>query len=327
MKPSPEPITGELQRRYPSRLTPYLEGLIERSPEVALQFMPDPRELREFDGLLDDPLAEDQHSPLPALVHRYPDRVLLLASSSCAATCRFCFRKGREFSSFEEISPEEREALFTYLESQKQVREVVLTGGDPLLLAPENLEELLERLVSLPQVETLRVHTRLPVVAPERVSTELLTLLRRFQPLYVILHVNHPHELTEAFARTCAQFADAGIPLGSQSVLLRGVNADVAVLESLFRGLLRLRVRPYYLHHPDVARGTGHFRVPIEEGIGLVRDLSRRLSALTLPRYVIDLPGGAGKLELTEQALVSAGVQAVLRGANGEWITVANRLE
>jgi len=323
----PSGSLADVQERYPVRLTPYLERLIAEGPStIARQFLPDVQELHEYAGLLDDPLAEERYAPHPSLVHRHPDRVLLLVSDRCAAICRFCFRKGRSFKSYAQLSPVERDHLFAYLAEQPSLREIILTGGDPLTAGDEVLEALLERLSGLGQVETLRLHTRQPVVDPGRVTPRLLGLLRRHQPLFLMLHVNHPHELTAPLAAACERLADAGIPLGSQTVLLKGVNDEPAVLEELFRGLLRLRVRPYYLHHPDVARGTGHFRVPLEEGSELVRELSRRMSALAIPRYVIDLPGGLGKLEVTETSLVSGGSLAVLKDSAGRLVEVPNRL-
>lgn len=316
----------ELLRRYPQRLTAHLRQLLENGDDGALarQFLPDRAELDVYPGLVDDPLDEQQHTPLPGLVHRHADRVLLLASDRCGAICRFCFRKGRRFPSYEQLSSSERDELFAYLARQPEVKEVILTGGDPLTLDEQNLADLFERLEAIDHLQLLRVHTRLPVVDPERVTANLAQLLSRRLPLYVMLHVNHPLELSEPFARACARFTAVGIPLGSQTVLLKGVNDDSGTLEALFRGLLRQRVRPYYLHHPDLAAGTAHFRVSLERGRRLVEQLEGRLSGLAIPRYVVDLPGGRGKVNVAEQKLVSGGAEAVLRADDGSLVKVPN---
>jgi len=315
-----------LLQRYPQHLTPHLERLlVSGGAGVARQFLADPAELVDDPDLYDDPLAEQRFTPLPGLVHRHPDRALLLASDACAATCRFCFRKGRRLVSYAQLLPAAREALFAYLSDREELREVILTGGDPLMLDGELLAELLQRLRGISHLETLRLHTRLPVVAPERITPQLLERLRGSLPLYVMLHVNHPAELTSEFAEACQRLVDAGFPLGSQTVLLKGVNDSRDQLAELFRGLLRLRVRPYYLHHPDLTRGTGHFRVSLERGQQVYAGLSASLSGLALPRYVIDLPGGLGKVPLGGDALVSGGDYAVLRTAGGEAVRVFNR--
>jgi len=314
-----------LLERYPLQLTRHIERLLEAGNEaLARQFIPAAAELDAADGLVVDPLAEQRHTPLPGLVHRHADRVLLLACDRCAAICRFCFRKGRRFASYADLDIAARERLFDYLYEHREVREVILTGGDPLMLPVPVLMELLQRLRDIPHLQFLRLHTRLPVVDPLRVVPELVAALRDDLPLFVMLHVNHPAELTSEFAQACRSLSDAGLPLGSQTVLLKGVNDDSAILEELFVGLLRLRVRPYYLHHPDQAEGTAHFRVTIERGRELVSELSGRVNGLALPRYVVDLPGGHGKVSVAEHALVAEGGTAVLRAPDGRLVKVAN---
>jgi len=319
-------IRAALLERYPQQLTGHLARLIEAGEAaLARQFLPDEVELDTANGMIVDPLAEQSHTPLPGLVHRHADRVLLLASDRCAAICRFCFRKGRQFTSYADLKAEAREALFTYLMEHREVREVILTGGDPLTLPLETLAGLLQRLRAIPHLQVLRIHTRMPVVDPARITPELVALLQGDPALFVMLHVNHPAEITEAFAEACRMLGDSGIPLGSQTVLLKGVNDDCTILEKLFNGLLRLRVRPYYLHHPDQAEGTAHFRVSLERGRALEAEMSGRLSGLALPRYVVDLPGGHGKVTVSEQSLVSLGAEAVLRAPGGQLVKVMNR--
>jgi len=316
---------AEVLEHYPQRLTRHLEQLIAAGEAgVARQFDPDPLELETSPGHVPDPLAEQQHTPLPGLVHRHADRALLLATDRCAALCRFCFRKGRSFENYAQFDAQGREALFAYLQQHRELREVILTGGDPLLLPAESLAELLSRLRGIPHLQLLRLHTRLPVVSPEKVTPGLVSMLQGDPPLFVMLHVNHPAELTPELAAACRLLSDAGLPLGSQTVLLKGVNDDHTVLERLFVGLLRLRIRPYYLHHPDLAAGTAHFRVTLERGRKLFSELAGRVSGLALPHYVVDLPGGYGKVPVAEQALVAEGGKAVLRAPDGRLVKVAN---
>jgi lysine 2,3-aminomutase len=264
---------------------------------------PDPRELRPVPWLERDPLAEERLSPVPGLVHRYPDRALLLVTPRCAVYCRFCTRKrlvGRSDGPAFDLA-----AATDYLAAHPGIREVVVSGGDPLVLADERLAEILAALRALPSVEVLRLHTRVPAVQPARVTAALAATLARFHPLYVMIHVAHPRELTPAVVAACGRLADAGLPLGSQTVLLRGVNDDPDVLAELFRGLLRARVRPYYLHQCDLTEGIEHFRTPLDRGIALLEALRGRLSGTALPTFVVDLPGGLGKVPLGPEHVVA----------------------
>jgi lysine 2,3-aminomutase len=310
--------------RYPVRLTPQLLDLIEGADDpLGRQFLPTPHELAD-DGLAEDPLAESELAPLPAVIHRYPARVLLLAGNGCAAYCRFCTRKRRVGCAAFHLPFAELLKGVDYIAGHPEINEVVISGGDPLLLADEALGELLERLRRIPHLGVLRVATRTLTVLPARITPALAALLGRHAPLYLTTHFNHPRELTPAAAEACARLADAGIPLANQTVLLRGVNDDADTLVALCDALLRMRVRPYYLHQLDPVSGTGHFRVPIERGLRLVGALRQRVSGLAVPHYILDLPGGLGKVVLTPESVVRQGTTAVIRTANDRLVEVPN---
>jgi lysine 2,3-aminomutase len=312
-------------RRYPLRISPYYLSLIEEPGDpIWRQCVPDERELSDPTALA-DPLDEARLSPTPAVVHRYPDRVLLLAGGDCATYCRFCTRKRKLGCSAMKVSETDLAAGIDYIADHPEVRDVLLSGGDPLLLEDDQLETILIRLRAIPHVEMVRIGSRLPAVLPERITDNLCKLLRCFPPLYLNTHFNHPRELTPQAAAACRKLADAGVVLGNQTVLLRGVNDSADVLASLWRGLLRLRVRPYYLHHMDLVRGTGHFRTRIETGLGILQELRGPLSGMALPHYVIDSPGGKGKIPLLPEYLLQLGDQARLRTPGGETIEFPNR--
>jgi lysine 2,3-aminomutase len=318
-------MTRAVAARYPVRLTPALLTLIERPDDpLGRQFLPDPRELTA-DDLAADPLAESRLAPLPAIVHRYPARVLLLAGNACAAYCRFCTRKRRVGCAAFNLPFEELLKGVDYIADHPEINEVILSGGDPLLLPDDALGELLDRLRRIPHLGVLRIATRTLTALPERITPALAALLGRHAPLYLTTHFNHPRELTPVAAEACTRLAGAGVPLANQTVLLRGVNDDPKILAALCDGLLRLRVRPYYLHQLDPVRGTGHFRVPIERGLELVTALRQRVSGLAVPHYILDLPGGKGKVALTPERVVSLGPIAVVRTAEGGTVEVPNR--
>jgi len=289
----------QVGERYTIAVPPALAALIDRGdPDdpIARQVLPDVRELELSPTELTDPIGDDVHSPLPGVTHRYPDRVLLRPILACPLYCRFCFRRevvGRAAGS---LTPAALDAAIAYVQQAPGVREVILTGGDPLLLAPRRLAHLLGRLAAIPHVETLRIHSRVPVAAPERIDSALLAALQQAKPIWLALHTNHARELEGPAASAIAALVDAGVPLLGQTVLLRGVNDRPAVLEALFRRLLALRVKPYYLHHPDLAPGTAHFRLTLAEGQAIVRALRGRVPGHALPTYVLDIPGGAGKV-------------------------------
>ncbi len=269
------------------------------------QVVPDLGELRRQPEDLDDPIGDERHSPAPRLVHRYPHRALLLPTEDCPVHCRFCFRRARLGGAPAGFSREALAPALDYLAAHTEVREVVLTGGEPLSLAPDELAWLHARLLAIPHVQLLRIHTRLPVVAPSALRDEHLRALGGERLPWLVLHVNHPHELGPEVSATLARLRAAGFPLLSQSVLLAGVNDDEAVLAALFETLLYEHgVRPYYLHHCDRAPGAAHLRVPLARGRALVEALRARLSGLALPRYVLDLPGGDGKVSAEGPGLV-----------------------
>ena len=304
-------------RRYAVAVTPHVAGLIERgaaNDPIARQYLPDPGELARSPGERDDPIGDDAHSPLPGVVHRYPDRVLLMPTTACPVYCRFCFRRERVGRGEAAMSAERLDSALAYVAARSEIREVILTGGDPMILSPRRLGAILGRAAAIPSVDVLRVHSRVPVADPARIDGELIATLRQKVPVYVAIHCNHPSELDPAATRAIAALADAGVPLLAQTVLLRGVNDDADTLAALFRALVRHRVRPYYLHHPDLAPGTARFRLSIEEGQALVRALRGRISGLCQPTYVIDIPDGYGKVPLGPSFRDAAGGLSDWRG-------------
>jgi lysine 2,3-aminomutase len=296
---------GKVGERYAIGLSRSLAALINREdPDdpIARQFVPDPAELVVLPEESADPIGDTARSPVEGIVHRYPDRVLLKLIHVCPVYCRFCFR--REMvgpGGATHLSADALDRAFAYIAAHEEIFEVILTGGDPLVLSLRRLADILARLAAIDHVAILRVHTRVPVAEPALVTDALAKLLRDCgKTVYVAVHANHPRELSEAAAAACAKFVDVGIPMLSQTVLLRGVNDNVEVLAELMRGFVKARVTPYYLHHADLARGTSHFRVPIAEGRALVRALRGRLSGFCQPQYVLDIPGGFGKVPLGE---------------------------
>ena len=294
------PALEQVAARYAVSLTPDMAALIDpadpRDP-VARQFMPDPAELDTQPGESADPTGDDTHSPVEGVVHRYPDRVLLKLVHVCPVYCRFCFRR-------EMVGPGRRptlsraalDAALGYIRAHPEIWEVILTGGDPLILSARRLREVMRALAAIEHVKIVRVHSRVPVVDPDRVTAELVRALKvRGKATYVVLHANHPRELTARARAACARLVDAGIPMLSQSVLVAGVNDDAQTLGDLMRALVECRIKPYYLHHGDLAPGTAHLRTTIENGQAVMRALHGRYSGLCQPSYVLDIPGGHGK--------------------------------
>lgn len=287
--------------RYAVSITPAMLQLIDSADPfdpIARQFVPDTRELNTLPEERADPIGDHTHSPVPGLVHRYPDRVLLKVVGVCPVYCRFCFR--REMVGPKQGAPLSDNELATaldYIRARPEIWEVILTGGDPFVLSPRRIGEITRALGAIPHVQVLRWHTRVPVVAPERVSPDLVAALKgTSQAVWVAVHANHPRELTPAAKAACARLVDAGIPLVSQTVLLRGVNDDPETLGALMRAFVSCRIKPYYLHHGDLAPGTSHLRTTLAKGQQVVRQLRGRLSGLCQPTYVLDIPGGAGKV-------------------------------
>lgn len=303
--------------RYPMRITPYYLGLIQEVGDpIWRQCVPDPREL-EDDGQIADPLNEESLSPVPGLIHRYPDRVVLLVSNECAVYCRFCMRK-RRIGCAGMGGVARLDDACSYIDATPAIRDVILSGGDPLLLNDEALGDILARLRRIPHVEMIRIGSRIPITLPERITPRLCRMLKRCHPLYINTHFNHPSEITAEAARACARLADAGIPLGNQTVLLRGINDVPAVMKRLMQLLLTIRVRPYYIHQMDMVRGTGHFRTSVARGMDIMEGLRGHTSGLATPYYVIDLPGGKGKVPVVPDCLERRGERFLLRNYLGE---------
>ena len=310
--------------RYAIAVSPAMAALIDRSDPhdpIARQFVPDAAELAVLPKERRDPIGDLAHSPVEGIVHRYPDRVLLKAVHVCPVYCRFCFR--REMvgpQGLGTLSPEAMDAALAYIAAHPEIWEVILTGGDPLVLSPRRLDEIMERLEAIDHVKIVRFHTRVPVVEPERIDDALIAALKAGRKTaYVALHANHPRELTAAARAACARLVDAGIVMVSQSVLLKGVNDDPDTLAALMRAFVETRIKPYYLHHPDLAPGTGHFRLTIAEGQALVAALRGRISGLCQPTYILDIPGGHGKAVIGAGAIrENGGRHAVLDFRGGE---------
>jgi lysine 2,3-aminomutase len=303
--PDPESLEP-VARVFPMRITPYFLSLIKHPHDgLARQVVPDPRELSD-PCTQADPLAEEEQSPAPLIVHRYPRRVIFLVSDKCAVHCRFCMRKRRVAAPMG-VQPRDIEAGLDYIRHRDDINEVILSGGDPLMLADDHLLEILSALRQTPHVRILRIHTRIPSVWPQRITPSLAGRLASGRPLFVNIHFNHPDEITPATEHACALLADAGIPLGAQTVLLQGVNDSPEVLRRLMEALLYIRVKPYYLHQIDRVPGTAHFVVPIQKSLELMADLRGRLSGMAMPHLMIDLPGGGGKLELLPESVIHKG--------------------
>jgi lysine 2,3-aminomutase len=303
---------GEVAARYAVAITPAMAELIDpHDPDdpIARQFVPRVAELDTLPEEDADPIGDDRHSPVEGIVHRYPDRVLLKVAHVCPVYCRFCFRRERVGPARgKALAPEALEAALAYIRSRPEIWEVVLTGGDPLVLSPRRIRRLVAALAAIDHVKVLRWHTRVPVAQPDRVTDDLACALKADgKATYVVLHANHPRELTPAARAACGRLVDAGIPLLSQSVLLRGVNDDPDTLAGLMRAFVETRVKPYYLHHADLAPGTSRFRTSIAEGHRLMRSLRGRVSGLCQPTYVLDIPGGHGKSPIGPSYLTGAG--------------------
>jgi lysine 2,3-aminomutase len=288
--------------RFAVAVTPDMAALIDAAdPDdpIARQFMPRAEELEVAPEERQDPIGDRLLSPVKGIVHRYPDRVLLKPSHVCPVYCRFCFRREQVGPDGETLDPAELEAALDYIRARPQIWEVIVTGGDPFLLSPRRLSAIVRALDAMPHLGVLRFHTRVPIVAPRRVTAALVDALSAEKAVYVAVHANHPRELTPAAQAACRRLSRAGIPLLGQSVLLRGVNDDAETLAALFRGLAAMRVKPYYLHHPDLAPGTISFRPTLAQGRALMRQLRGRVSGLCQPCYVLDLPGGHGKVPVS----------------------------
>jgi lysine 2,3-aminomutase len=295
----PERIAAidQVAARYAVSVTPALLDLMDNgnsADPIARQFIPDAAELEIAPGELHDPIGDLSHAPVKGIVHRYPDRVLLTPLLTCPVYCRYCFRRER-VGQEKALSAAELDAALDYIRAHDELWEVILTGGDPLMLAAPRLRAIVAALNAIPHIRTIRIHSRVPVADPARITPELVAALDVAKPVWLAVHVNHARELSDAARAACTRLAKSGIPLVGQTVLLKGVNDDPAVMESLLRAMVETRIKPYYLHHLDLAPGTGHFRTTIEAGQALMRQIRGRVSGLCQPEYVLDIPGGHGK--------------------------------
>ena len=285
------------------RISPAMVDLIKSPGDpIWRQYVPTLQELDVQDGLVDS-LAEDENSPVPNITHRYPDRALFLVSPVCASYCRFCTRR-RKVGDPEKIPMAQLESAFRYLAEHPEIRDVIMSGGDPLLLSDRRIDEICKRLRAIPHLEVLRIGSRIPCHLPERVTPELCAILKKYHPLYINTHFNHPDELTPAAVQALGMLADAGIPLGCQTVLLRGVNDDPEVMKLLMQRLLVARVRPYYIYMCDQVAGAEHFRTTVQKGLEIIEALRGWTSGLAVPHFVIDAPGGGGKIPLLPEYVV-----------------------
>jgi len=305
--------------RYPFRITRHYYDLIEQvNDPLWRQAVPAPEELLDH-AQLPDPLHEAALSPVPGLIHRYPDRVVWLVANECALYCRFCMRK-RTVGCGGSCGQSQAGEGLAYIAATPSIRDVILSGGDPLMLEDEVLEEILAALKQIPHVEMIRIGTRIPITFPERITPAFAAMLKRYQPLYINTHFNHPREINSASSAACALLSDAGIPLGNQTVLLKGVNDEPSVMQALNCRLLQLRVKPYYLHQMDLVRGTSHFRTSVKSGLKIMDSLRGHLSGLAVPYYVIDLPEGKGKVPLLPGQEISFDGIVQLQTYSGETV-------
>ncbi len=312
-------------------VTPYYVSLIDPddpNDPIRKQIIPTAGELSAFTGQMEDSLAEDAHSPVPGLVHRYPDRVLMLVTTQCASYCRYCTRARIVGDPTQTFKREEFELQIEYIKNTPQIRDVLLSGGDPLAIAPAILEELLTRLREIPHIEIVRIGSRIPVFMPMRVTDELCDTLQKFHPLWFNIHVNHPNEITAELEQATDKLSRAGIPLGNQSVLLAGINDCVHIQRKLVQDLVRIRVRPYYLYQCDLVEGAGHFRTPVAKGIEIIEGLRGHTSGFAVPTYCVDAPGGGGKIPVMPTYHISASDhKIVLRNFEGYITTYEEPIE
>ncbi len=312
-------------------ITPYFISLIDPddpNDPIRRQVIPTAAEHQAFTGMMEDSLAEDRHSPVPGLVHRYPDRVLMLLTTQCASYCRYCTRSRIVGDPTQNFNRKEHEAQLDYLRRTPQVRDVLLSGGDVLTLAPKLLESVLRGLREIPHIEVIRIGSRVPVFLPQRVDDELCEMLAKYHPVWMNLHFNVPSEITPEVARACDRLTKAGVPLGNQSVLLAGVNDCVNTMRELVQRLVEIRVRPYYIYQCDLVEGSGHFRTPVGKGLEIMEGLRGHTSGYAVPTYVIDAPGGGGKIPVMPNYLISySDHKVVLRNYEGYITTYEEPLE
>ncbi len=302
-------------------ITPYYAAVIDRAYKacsVRLQAVPSVDELHDASTDMTDPLHEDEDSPTPGLTHRYPDRVLFLVTHMCSMYCRHCTRRRLVGSEDAHLPREQIDAGIAYIAEHKEIRDVLLSGGDPFVLGEDHLEYIIRRLRELDHVEIIRIGTRTPVVLPMRITDALVAMLRKYHPIYVNTHFNHPHEVTHEAKEACEKLADAGIPLGNQTVLLRDVNDCIHIMRRLMHELLMIRVKPYYIYQCDLSRGISHFRTSIAKGIEIIESLRGHTTGMAVPTFVVDAPGGGGKIPLQPNYVLSqSDIRYVLRNYEG----------
>lgn len=287
--------------KLPLRINKYYLDLVQSyNDPIWKQCVPESKEL-EDNICLEDPLGEEQHSPTPHLVHKYPDRALLLVTNQCSVYCRFCTRNRMVGTSKLSVTDESLKKCYEYLRNTPTVREVLISGGDPLLLSDEKINNILKTLKSISSIEIIRIGSRVPCTLPMRITPKLVKILKEYHPLYINTHFNHPRELTDESYQACTLLADAGIPLGCQTVLLKGINDNSETLKQLFLGLLKMRVKPYYLFQADLTKGTDHLRTKTSVGIQIMKELYGFVSGMAIPRYALDAPGGKGKIPLSPE--------------------------
>ncbi len=297
-------VAQRLDKFFQARINPYYLSLIRYPGDpIWKQCVPDEIELEDIDAA-EDPLAEEDMSPVPNIVHRYPDRALFLTTSQCGLYCRFCTRK-RKVGDSTKISMRNLESAFKYLEEHSEISDVILSGGDPLMLTDAMLEKILIRLREIKHIQVIRLGTKMPCVLPQRITPKLVGMLRKYHPIYVNTHFNHPWEITEESTNACGMLADAGIPVGNQAVLMKGVNDDAETIKDLMKKLLAIRVRPYYLYQADLTKGANHFRTPLRVGLEIMDKLRGHISGLAVPQYVIDAPGGGGKIPILPEYIIA----------------------
>jgi len=301
-----------LDGRMPIAITPYYADVIARSPALRKTMLPRPAEFIRAPGEFEDSLGEDGHSPVPGLVHTYPDKVLFLVTDRCAVYCRYCTRSRLAGSGTLKSSTAAWKRAIAYIRKTPAIRDVLVSGGEPLVLSDEKLDWLLRRLRAIPHVEIIRISTKVPAAMPQRITPNVVRVLRKYHPLWLSVHFTHPDELTPESGRACARLADAGIPMCSQTVLLKGVNDSPGVIKKLMQGLLRFRVKPYYLHQCDAVAGCSHFRTPVERGLEIVRSLHGFTSGYAVPTFMIDAPGGGGKVPVAPDYVAGR--------EKGEWL-------
>ena len=289
-------------------ITPYYASLMDpedRNCPVRMQAVPTEKELNLGGADMEDPLHEDVDSPVDNLTHRYPDRVLLLVTDQCSMYCRHCTRRRFAGQQDKAVPMDKINNAIDYIREHEEVRDVLLSGGDALLISDEKLEEIIQKLYEIPHVEIIRIGSRTPVVMPQRITDDLVNMLKKYHPVYVNVHFNHPKEITEASTEACAKLNDAGIPVGNQTVLLKGVNSQPKVMKKLMQKLLQIRVKPYYIYQCDLSQGIEHFRTPVSRGLEIMESLRGHTSGLAVPTFVVDAPGGGGKTPLSPNYLVS----------------------